>query len=109
MVDWVRPVPFIEINENLKAHEVYNFSIPKIEYLDDFTSNTAVIVDFSGIESVKEGLALAQKGFRPIPVYNGTSEQVGAIATTDNHSVVIGLIWGALELKKIDYFTGASW
>jgi hypothetical protein len=34
--------------------------------------NTAVVVDMPGAESVAAGLALAQRGFQPVPLYNGT-------------------------------------
>ena len=47
------------------------------------------------------GLALAEKGYRPIPVYNGIEEQEGARATTDNQSIDTVLFYGAKELEKI--------
>ena len=56
------------------------------------------------MESVKEGLALSGKGFRPIPIFNGTAEQQGSSATSDNQSVGDALALGApilagMELK----------
>ena len=53
-------------------------------------------------ESIKESIGLARFGYRPIPIYNGTDTQEGAMATTNNQSIGFGLIWGALELKKIE-------
>lgn len=99
-VDWVRPVPFIQINDNLKIYENIDFTIPEINYINNLYKDTAIIVDLPGNESIEEGIALSKIGYRPIPVYNGTKEQEGAIATTDNHSIEVGLIWGASELKK---------
>ena len=101
-VDWVRPVPFIQINDNLKIYENIDFTINKVNYLNNMSKDIAIIVDLPGNESIEEGIALSKIGFRPIPVYNGTKEQEGAIATTDNHSIEAGLIWGASELKKIE-------
>ena len=37
-------------------------------------------------------MALAKKGFRPIPVFNGTLEQAGARATVDNQSAGMALL-----------------
>ena len=101
-VDWVRPVPFVSIDNDLKIYDLGNFIIPKINYIEKVSLDTAVIVDLSGNEGIKEGLALAKLGFRPIPIYNGTNEQQGAIATVNNHNVEIGLIKGAVELNKME-------
>lgn len=100
--DWVRPVPFISINSLLKPQEVYDFTIPKIVYINRVSLDTAIVVDVSGYESIKEGIGLAKLGYRPIPIYNGTDTQEGAMATTNNKSIELGLVWGALELKKIE-------
>lgn len=100
-VDWVRPVPFVGINENLKIYDVENFTIPQINYIQNPTTETAIIIDLPENNSIKEGLGLAKFGFRPIPIYNGTDQQDGAMATVDNKSIKIGLIKGALELQKI--------
>ncbi|MBQ3584414.1 MAG: hypothetical protein IJA27_06845 [Lachnospiraceae bacterium] len=100
-VDWVRPTPFVGMNEYSKQYNISNFTIPTIDYIDESYENAAIIVDLPGGESVLEGLALAKSGYRPIPVYNGTIEQPGARATVDNQSVGVALIWGATELRNI--------
>lgn len=101
-VDWVRPVPFTLINEKFKVSEIYNFYIPNLNYINEVKSDIAIIVDLPGCDSIMEGIALAKIGYRPIPIYNGTNEQEGSMATTDNHSIVAGLIWGIKELEKIN-------
>ncbi len=100
-VDWVRPVPFIAINDNLESYKTPDLSNSNINCINK-DENTAIIVDLPGLESIKEGIALAKIGFRPIPVYNGTIEQDGAKATTDNKSISIGLVYGASKLKDIE-------
>ena len=102
-VNWVRPVPFININEQFEGYEIGEFVIPKINYMSKVKLNTAIIVDLPGNTSIKEGLAIAKFGFRPVPIYNGIDEQEGAMATVDNKIVKIGLIKGALELKKMQF------
>ena len=102
-VDWVRPVPFVGINEAFLGYKLDDFEIPKINYIKDVTKDTAIIIDLPGNNSIKEGLAVAKLGFRPIPIYNGTDEQEGAIATVDNKDIKIGLVKGALELKKMQF------
>ena len=113
-VDWVRPVPFVELKEHSKLYNVSNFTIPPVDYIatkagiatfrgaDENWADAAVIVDLPGTESVEVGIALAKVGYRPIPIYNGTIEQQGARANVDNQSVGTALMWGASELSKIE-------
>lgn len=101
-VDWVRPVPFVEMNNYTKMYNYSEFIISPVNYADGMSKDTAFLVDLPGMESVKEGLALARLGFRPIPIFNGTAEQNGARATTDNQSVSLALALGASELEKLE-------
>ena len=91
--NWVRPVPFINIDEYLRPSGEYDYTIPKIEYIEKGKKNVAVIVDLSGMKSITEGLALIDYGFRPIPLYNGTHEQEGSRALTDINPIQIGLVF----------------
>ena len=100
-IEWVRPVPFIAMNDDSKLYEVSNFTINRINYISEVLIDTAIIVDLPGNDSLEEGIALGKLGFRPIPLYNGTNEQPGAMATVNNHSIEVGLIKGAIELQKI--------
>lgn len=119
-VDWVRPVPFMMIGQYTKTYGISNQPLPKLHFLEqqeeplktilgfdewdkELIEHTAIIVDMSGEESVRYGVALADYGFRPIPVYNGTIEQQGARATVDNQSVgmALELMSGELMNKEI--------
>ena len=100
--DWVRPVPFITAQADVKGYHVGDLSIPEIDIVDDSWKNAAVIVDLPGDESVEIGLALAKLGYRPIPIYNGTIEQENARATVDNQTVGAALLHGAKVLEQIE-------
>ena len=100
--DWVRPVPFIGVNDSISTFGTVNFTIPTINYIKKNPENTAIFLDIPGYESIKEGIALAKRGFRPIPLYNGTNEQQWSMALVDNHSIETALMWGSFELKKIE-------
>ena len=98
-VDWVRPVPFVNINEK---HENFHPSGVVISCLDDFDmKNTAIIVDLPSDDSVEAGILLAQNGYRPIPIYNGVLQQNGSRATTNNEGILSALVWGASILKTV--------
>lgn len=100
-VDWVRPVPFINIDDSSSRKEFIDYRIPSINYLKEVLNDTALIIDIPGIASIKEGIALAKLGYRPIPIFNGTDPPIGTISTTNNQIIKPLLIWGAFELKNI--------
>lgn len=100
-VDWVRPVPFIGIDTPYQVHEFIGDSIPKIFYINQLSKDTAIIIDIEGVDSIKEGIALAHLGYRPIPIFNGTNPSIGVSSTTNNAMIEPLLVWGALELEKI--------
>lgn len=104
-VGWVRPVAFIESNLYDRGYLFTEEELPDVDFLDEKCKDAALIVDLPGSEGVYMGISLAKKGYRPIPVYNGTIEQTGAKATVDNTTVGKALRWGAgimreLELKE---------
>lgn len=101
-VNWVRPVPFNFMTEELNNKGYINIRTYDLDYVKNIDNKTAIIVDLSGVESINEGLSLALKGFRPIPVYNGVLESKGSFATSDNSSIIVGLLKGANKLKEID-------
>lgn len=100
-VNWVRPVPFINIDDSSSRKEFIDYRIPSINYLKEVLNDTALIIDIPGIDSIKEGIALAKLGYRPIPIFNGTDPPIGTISTTNNQIIKPLLIWGAFELKNI--------
>lgn len=100
--DWVRPVPFIAAQANVKGYHLGELSIPMIDFIDESFHQAAIIVDLPGDESVEVGIALARRGYRPVPIYNGTIEQENARATVDNQTVGAALLWGAEVLKEIE-------
>ena len=100
-VDWVRPVAFI-MRHTSELNQIMDYTIPSINYINELQTDTAIFLDLPGYESIKEGLALAMLGWRPVPLYNGTNEQQGATPLVDNHGIEKALIWGAQKLKGID-------
>ena len=68
---WVIPVPFAQIiclEADYDGAEETDAAASSIEPADDL----AIVVDMPGRESVRFGLALAKRGFRPVPVIDGS-------------------------------------
>lgn len=101
-IGWIKPFPFIEIDKMKERREIIDYYTPDINYINQVLQDTAIIVDIEGEESVKEGVALAKIGYRPIPVFNGTNALPNCIAVTNNEIIEPLLVLGAIELKKID-------
>lgn len=99
--DWVRPVPFAAGCASHPLQAIGDFTIPDISYIAQPQDHVAVFVDLPGCDGIKEGLALAKMGFRPVPLYNGTTPQEGAMATVDTGGIGRALLWGAAELEKL--------
>lgn len=67
---WVKPSLFATITSTGQAP-----SWEEVQRIDTFwaramMSQTAIVVDLPGIESLHTALALAREGYRPVPLYN---------------------------------------
>ena len=99
---WVRPVCFVDIDIEKELREYVDYDIPEIYYKDFLDKHTCVILDVDGEKSVKEGIGFAVIGYRPVPLFNGTTPNIGVEAVMNNELVEPLLLWGALELKEIE-------
>lgn len=105
---WVRPVPFIAIDKKLEINEFIDFSLPNIYYINEYSKETAIIIDLPSYKSIEEGISLTKIGYRPIPIFNGTIEEPKVMSTTNNHIIVPALVWGGNELKNIKLSENAN-
>lgn len=99
-VEWVRPVPFVAIDTYNRTPAI-DWQDRKAIFIENYQSNTAIFIDLPGKEAIELSIDLAYKGYRPIPLFNGTDEQNGAQATTDTYLIESSLINGAKKLKDI--------
>lgn len=105
--EWVRPVPFVAIDSN-NRHLVDNWVNRKIVFIDNYENNTAIFIDLPGKESIEFGISLANIGYRPIPVFNGTNPQKNISAISDNSHLESALINGAIKLRNINLNKNAN-
>lgn len=98
--EWVRPVPFIAIDTYNRTPAI-DWQDRKAIFIENYQSDTAIFIDLPGKEAIELSIDLAYKGYRPIPLFNGTDEQNGAQATTDTYLIESSLINGAKKLKDI--------
>ena len=68
------------------------------------SGRTVVVVDLPGVDSVRSGLALAEAGYRPVPLFNGAPGPTltpGGSALIDVRPIVHGLERGAERLRRL--------
>lgn len=70
---WAKPVLFTQLGAIPDAEPSSLPAWNAIEGLPDAGGGVAVVVELGGEESLLAGLALAARGFRPVPLYNGTT------------------------------------
>jgi hypothetical protein len=70
--EWAKPVAFTGVV--MASLGEAPLDVPKLEIpgLPEGWSQTAIVVDLPGEEAVAAGLMLAARGFRPVPLFNGT-------------------------------------
>lgn len=93
---WVIPVPFAQVACLDASSDPALVRAKTPTALIDAASDLVVIIDLPGGESIRFGLALAERGFRPIPVIDGSpSPFVVAVAPgsqssgTKEHRIVV--------------------
>lgn len=99
-VEWVRPVPFVAI-DTYSREPIADWIDRKAIFLSKYEEDTAIFIDLPGKESIELSIDLAYLGYRPIPLFNGTDEQIGSQATTDTYLLERCLINGSQKLKNI--------
>lgn len=98
--EWVRPVSFVAI-DTYNRKPISNWIERKVMFMNQYEEDTAIFIDLPGKESVELGIGLAHLGYKPIPLFNGTDEQIGSQPTTDTYLIESCLINGSEKLKGI--------
>ena len=94
---WAKPVLFMSTPQDVAE----TMEIPAINWFVP-TGGTAVVVDLPGSDAVLEGLGLAKRGFRPVPIYNGVHAPSGAIPIVFVKDIVMALFSGAEYLRTLN-------
>ncbi|MFZ1085428.1 MAG: hypothetical protein WAN35_10720 [Terracidiphilus sp.] len=68
--DWVAPVLFAQLSMDTPLKE--ELEIPQLAWIDEIPLNFAVVLDLPGANGVKTAIALAARGYTPVPLYNAS-------------------------------------
>jgi hypothetical protein len=94
--EWAKPIAFVQWDEI--ADDDMPVPAPQRPFRTAPPLDSVVVVDLPGAESVRAGLALAASGFRPIPLFNGTS---GPSPLIDVAAITRALRAGVDSLKQL--------
>jgi hypothetical protein len=92
---WAKPVMFASV-PGLVTDAPFASVTLDVPGLPEGWNSTAVVLDLASEESVAVGLAFAQRGFRPVPLYNGTA---GPNPVVKTDALVAALGAGSQMLK----------
>ncbi len=95
---WAKPVLFAEARTSAtRIPELTWDSLAQLGYVRD----AAIIVDMPGTDSVAIGLALANIGYQPVPLYNGAAA-AGSIIDMSAISDALAACASRLQVKQAD-------
>ncbi|MCI0684270.1 MAG: hypothetical protein L0Y71_19340 [Gemmataceae bacterium] len=96
---WAKPVVFANL-DRIAAGGVPDqpTTTLSVDWIPEASHERALIVDVPGAESVVLGLSLARRGYRPVPLYNGT---VGPAPVIDIEPIARQLQAGAEVLHGL--------
>lgn len=104
---WTKPVLFAHLNQ------ANNIDLPALngDFLPAASGDTALVIDAPGIESITLALAAAQRGYRPVPLYNSAPGPdmiidliplISALRIATPQVVAAGLVDGAPPAFLLD-------
>ena len=107
---WAKPVLFSYLDAYPAEAAL---EIPQIaDWCPSLESKTALVIDLPSVESVAFGLALAQSGYRPVPLYNAVPLPSGeliqdlslrrALAVVEVTPIICALVKGIGVLDTLD-------
>ena len=94
---WNKPVLFATLRHRGRPP----LTVPKLDWAHFPDRKTAIIVDLPGIDSVAEGLALAELGYRPVALYNGTDGPNMAKTIVKTRNLAHGVFMAAEILSEL--------
>jgi hypothetical protein len=105
---WVKPVLFAVMRPEHAEIELPSHRQSNLSWVPQDDRTAIYVLDLPGAEGVAVGLDFAERGIRPIPLYNALPAPVSASASTQMEAIVYvgpiiaSLLRGAAFLKEKD-------
>ncbi|HEV2329621.1 MAG TPA: hypothetical protein VGY56_12645 [Verrucomicrobiae bacterium] len=91
--NWAKPVLFADhAFDDLPLSSTADLPSLNVVWAPASDGSSAIVLDFPGAYAVWFGIALGQRGFRPVPLFNGVAgSRFGALALVDVSGIVSAL------------------
>jgi hypothetical protein len=115
---WASPALFAQI-DNAKGEKPAQADVPEFPWHEQKARpDTAVVIDLPGADSIWLALALAQRGYRPVPIINASPGPIGlqlsllarpthsttsALVVLDMSSLVREICEGTLRMRALTF------
>jgi hypothetical protein len=87
--NWAKPMLFsVERFIGGEPNQATQWQSLNVAWSPTDVRSTAIVLDLPGADAIWYGIAMAQHGFRPVPLYNGVP---GSSALIDVNSIVVAL------------------
>jgi hypothetical protein len=101
---WAKPVLFAHLPR--ARVELPPLSVPNVRWVPSPAARRAIVVDLPGAEAVVMGLALAARGYRPVPLFNAcpppsSVQLTPQVAVIDVDSILTALVDGCDRLRQL--------
>lgn len=107
---WAKPVLFAHLPRRLP--EVALAFEEDLSWLPVPERRCALVIELGGLESVAMGLTIAERGYRPVPLFNAcppperdelflATEQKPIVAAVDVDAILAGMVQGAERLQTL--------
>jgi hypothetical protein len=94
---WAKPVLFAQLDRiNLRVQDMEPGASADVSWVPEPRDRAAIVVDLPGPASVATGIALAERGYRPVPLFN-TSDGASPVVKVD--SIALALRLGAETIR----------
>lgn len=94
---WAKPVLFMQLPHDAGDAAVPP-PLPDLFWVPDAGGHTGIVVDLPGAGSLRAGLALGRRGYRPVPLYNTS---IGPSALVDCADIARGLAADAPTVRAL--------
>jgi hypothetical protein len=82
---WVKPVVFTWLTATqLSLSDREQADVPQLAAFPDASSGTAIVLELTGPTALRFGVALAGRGYQPVPLFNGVPDAGGAFISTES-------------------------
>jgi hypothetical protein len=86
--NWAKPVLFAATRFIGEPDQIMQWKTLDISWAPKTATGTAVVLDLPGPQAIWTSMALGQRGFRPVPLYNGVE---GPSAVVDANAIIAAL------------------